>query len=104
MRVIALSSSKSSIMLFSVTASLSWLNRGRTPERTASRPHAAFRCFQSRHRVALRCSVGLGVRSIGLLYGNTWPHKLIGFSDRFYLHKRGFRCERSDTNTGYCCT
>ena len=27
--------------------------------------------------------------------------ELIGSGDRFYFHKRGFRCERSNTNTSY---
>ncbi len=42
--------------------------------------------------------------SMHLLCGNTWRYKLIGFGDSFYLHKCGFRCERSDPNTGYCWT
>ena len=42
--------------------------------------------------------------SMHLLCGNTWRHKLIGSGDRFYFHKRGFRRERSNTNTSYCWT
>ena len=69
-------------------------------------PSHAFLCWRQRRAQKTRhanspIKTGFRPDPCFLRGDNSWRPKRIGFGDRFYFHKRGFRCERSDTNSGY---